>query len=211
MEHVITVVNEFSKVVRDLNYEVVEQGSGGAEGSSWHERQGMAARDRIRTAIATLLNTEQFPAATTARAQYLVEACQMSLTTLYKNRDLWHPDYLSSEVDEVLEDGSEDVMSGVRAEESAPPDAYKSLLDGECCNCSEHAGKSSVQVLEEGNRHQGEACNPEAEGRDLTSDGVVARLRCAGETVVETIARVRWVLQGQRQRRAEPDFSVDTS
>lgn len=53
-----------------------------------------AARDRIAVAVAAYESTDDFPSGITARAKILATN-GISLATLYRHRDLWHPDYIS--------------------------------------------------------------------------------------------------------------------
>ncbi len=64
-------------------------------GPSWNERQEEDARQRIRDAIATLCQQNQLPEGITKRFKLLCVTARMSGDTLYKHRDLWHPEYLS--------------------------------------------------------------------------------------------------------------------
>jgi hypothetical protein len=59
----------------------------------WNQRQSEAARDRIRRAIADLLEKDCLPAKATARFQALLQY-NIGGGSLYRHRDLWHPDYL---------------------------------------------------------------------------------------------------------------------
>lgn len=60
---------------------------------TWHEQKQEEARERIRQAIALLLNTNTLPARPTARFNALVKH-GIGGGTLYKHKDLWHPEYL---------------------------------------------------------------------------------------------------------------------
>lgn len=60
---------------------------------TWNERQSQEARERIRNAIADLLEQEILPAQATAR-RHLLKTYRIANTTLDRNRDLWHPDHL---------------------------------------------------------------------------------------------------------------------
>ncbi|MEP0873251.1 bacteriocin immunity protein [Trichocoleus desertorum AS-A10] len=59
----------------------------------WNQQQRERARERIRSAIADLLNQSQLPSNTTARFKALTEY-GIGGSTLYRHRDLWHPDHL---------------------------------------------------------------------------------------------------------------------
>lgn len=65
-----------------------------SESPSWNQQQAEAARERIRGAVADLLNLGQLPAQATARQQ-AIRGYGIGNTTLEKNRDLWHPEFLN--------------------------------------------------------------------------------------------------------------------
>jgi hypothetical protein len=60
---------------------------------SWNQQQSAGARDRIRQAVADLLEKETLPVGATARFQALL-CYGIGGGSLYRHRDLWHPDYL---------------------------------------------------------------------------------------------------------------------
>ena len=66
---------------------------------TWNQQQAEGARDRIKQAIAALLEQEALPANATARFRSLV-SYGIGGGTLYHHRDLWHPTHL------VIADGS---------------------------------------------------------------------------------------------------------
>ncbi|MBD1995940.1 hypothetical protein H6G00_04820 [Leptolyngbya sp. FACHB-541] len=59
---------------------------------SWNQRQSAATRDRIRRAIADLLEKDGLPARATARFQALLKY-GVGGASLYRHRDLWHPSH----------------------------------------------------------------------------------------------------------------------
>lgn len=63
--------------------------------ASWNQQQQEAARERIRQAIADLLNKSQLPMGITARRTALVQY-GVSHSTLSKHKDLWHPHFLTA-------------------------------------------------------------------------------------------------------------------
>lgn len=63
---------------------------------NWNQRQSEAARERIRQAIADLLNQNTLPSGVTARFQALTQY-GIGGASLYRHRDLWHPSYLLTE------------------------------------------------------------------------------------------------------------------
>lgn len=59
---------------------------------SWNQRQSAATRDRIRRAIAQLLEENSLPIRATARFQILLKH-GIGGASLYRHRDLWHPSH----------------------------------------------------------------------------------------------------------------------
>jgi hypothetical protein len=60
---------------------------------TWHEQKQEDARERIKQALAHLLESNQLPAGPTARFNALVQF-GIGGGTLYKHKDLWHPEHL---------------------------------------------------------------------------------------------------------------------
>nr|MBA2749396.1 hypothetical protein [Tatlockia sp.] len=60
---------------------------------NWNQQQTDNARQRITAAISDLLNKNALPAQAKARCIAL-SAYGISATTLYKHKNLWHPDFL---------------------------------------------------------------------------------------------------------------------
>jgi hypothetical protein len=60
---------------------------------TWHEQKQEDARERIKQAISHLLESNQLPTGPTARFNALVQF-GIGGGTLYKHRDLWHPEHL---------------------------------------------------------------------------------------------------------------------
>jgi len=60
---------------------------------TWNQQQQKEARDRIKAAIADLLENEALPPTATARFQKLT-AYGIGGSSLYRHRDLWHPVHL---------------------------------------------------------------------------------------------------------------------
>ena len=60
---------------------------------TWNQQQTEAARDRIKRAIADLLEKEVLPSRATARFRALLQY-NIGGGVLYRHRDLWHPSFL---------------------------------------------------------------------------------------------------------------------
>jgi hypothetical protein len=84
---------------------------------SHKQQQSLAARERIRRAIASLLESNTLPANATARYQVLTQTYGIGGGTLYRHKDLWHPLFLTP-VDNPpdpptsFEDGQSDRATG---------------------------------------------------------------------------------------------------
>ncbi|OLP18387.1 hypothetical protein BST81_10930 [Leptolyngbya sp. 'hensonii'] len=89
------------------------------KGPTWNEQQAQEARERIKQAIANLLDKNALPAQATARRKAL-RTYGVGNTTLDKNRDLWHPEAFNP----LPEKQYHPIESNL--EDSAPP---KSLLE----------------------------------------------------------------------------------
>ncbi|PZV07709.1 MAG: hypothetical protein DCF22_21560 [Leptolyngbya sp.] len=61
-----------------------------------HEQQLKDARGRIKRAIAQMLESNTLPMGTTARFTALTQS-GIGGATLYRHKDLWHPEYLMLE------------------------------------------------------------------------------------------------------------------
>ncbi len=73
---------------------------------TWNQQQSATTRDRIRSAIADLLNQAALPAKATARFHSLLKY-GIGGASLYRHRDLWHPQCLTEDSTENLVEGSE--------------------------------------------------------------------------------------------------------
>jgi hypothetical protein len=68
----------------------------------WNQQKAADARQRIKAAVEQLLSQGQLPTGAGARAA-AISKFGISCKTLYKNRDLWHPDnYLEAAPDKAL-------------------------------------------------------------------------------------------------------------
>ena len=68
---------------------------------SWNQRQAAATRDRIRMAIAALLEQNALPVRPTARFQALLKF-GLGGASLYRHRNLWHPNYFDQDSDQTV-------------------------------------------------------------------------------------------------------------
>ena len=66
------------------------------QGPTWNQQQAAEAREHIRQCVIELCKQGVFPDGITPRFELLC-TCHISGETLYKNRDLWHPVYISEQ------------------------------------------------------------------------------------------------------------------
>ncbi|BAU15885.1 hypothetical protein LEP3755_64510 (plasmid) [Leptolyngbya sp. NIES-3755] len=103
---------------------------------SWNQQQSESARDRIRSAIADLLEKGTLPSQATQRFKVLLQY-KIGGGSLYRHRDLWHPQFLM--------DDSLGYLEQLELENS--PQNSTSLLpsDGGNNTSSNHSSDSIVQ------------------------------------------------------------------
>ncbi|MGD1904759.1 MAG: hypothetical protein ACFB0C_02060 [Leptolyngbyaceae cyanobacterium] len=129
---------------------------------SYHEQLAANAREKIRMAIATLLNEAQLPSKVGERFKLLANRFHIGGATLYKHKDLWHPDHLMDPVptDITVEIPPNppvlEVTSGLGRYEGAPsPERHTSLLEQKSRKpLSNKKSKHNANVILDG-----ESCN----------------------------------------------------
>lgn len=138
-------------------------------GNTWNLYQQLQARSRLRAAIADLLNRKTLPATASDRFCALVTGYQFSGSTLYRHRDLWHPDCLwitppdppnafklpgqSSAEGATEPEGAPSLLaaSGRNASNSEGYRQFLALLfEGAGCNTASDAGFSDLSALNTG-------------------------------------------------------------
>jgi hypothetical protein len=77
-------------------------------GLSWNQQQCQTARERIQTAVKNLLNQGILPRGTTARFKALTDS-GIGGSSLYKHKDLWHPEFLRVEVNSIQPESNLDL------------------------------------------------------------------------------------------------------
>jgi hypothetical protein len=83
-----------SKKTNSLSFESLNELTEPSRTSNWNQQQANTTRTKIQTAIATLLETNSLPAKITDRFQALTKF-GVSGSSLYRHRDLWHPNWLN--------------------------------------------------------------------------------------------------------------------
>jgi hypothetical protein len=94
----------------------------------WNQRQSEATRDRIRRAIVDLLENGVLPAKPTARFHALLQY-NIGGGSLYRHRDLWHPDHLLENHPVENLAGSDPVENPVELPPTPPNFKQDSQLD----------------------------------------------------------------------------------
>lgn len=68
---------------------------------TWNQQRSQLTRDRIRSEIADLLETELLPSSATTRFKALL-GYKIGGGSLYRHRDLWHPNYLTENAEDTV-------------------------------------------------------------------------------------------------------------
>ncbi len=126
--HYGDAAGKFKAKSEDSNLGNRELESAIAKAPTWNQQQSEGARDRIKRAIADLLEQGALPANATARFHALV-SYGIGGGTLYNHRDLWHPSHLVTSVEFVenpphppasLTDRAEDCFEEASSAQSLP-------------------------------------------------------------------------------------------
>ncbi|MGB3310581.1 MAG: hypothetical protein WA939_00660 [Nodosilinea sp.] len=105
--------------------------------SAYNEEKAKQAREKIRTAIATLLDEGQLPITVKERFTILTKRFTIGGPTLYKNKDLWHPNHLrGADAGEISPDPPVNLEMTAEHERfgALSPASHPSLLVEEECN-----------------------------------------------------------------------------
>jgi hypothetical protein len=164
---------------------------------NWNQQQQQKAEQRITAAIADLLNQSALPSGAKARC---IAICSygISASTLYKHRNLWHPDHLldtTNNVPERLEKARETLPDNALQpiEDSFPPSLSRETLPG---NGLQPIEDNKLGGVLEGDAPQGNpplnpllelgGCGGISTGLQPDFDGVVAALEETTANIPET-------------------------
>ncbi|NET36138.1 MAG: hypothetical protein F6K19_29620, partial [Cyanothece sp. SIO1E1] len=106
-----------------LKEKITENEPPAVETLTWNQKQSEQARAKIAGAIADLLERDCLPAGTTARFKTLT-CYGIGGSSLYRHRDLWHPDYL-------WEPESAPITSVISYQSGDAGDSEKTMTDEE--------------------------------------------------------------------------------
>jgi hypothetical protein len=161
---------------------------------SHNQKTELEARERIRQAVADLLNKEALPMGITERFDALIPY-GISGQTLYRHRDLWHPRHLQNEATGKLQSDA-----GQDCSWAAPcPNNHTNLLVESGCNSL--PGRDSSYF--EQDEHSKNECNcfpgedlSHSEPRNMTTEEGVAYIK-------QVLAQVKARSQAEKVRKKE--------
>jgi hypothetical protein len=114
---------------------------------TWNQQQSEGARDRIKNAIADLLETDSLPVGATARFRALT-ACGIGGGSLYRHRDLWHPDYLcKTPSDSPSSDANQQEQSTERTSSLNSSTSLLSELGGNTLSGQDFSGFTALSTV----------------------------------------------------------------
>jgi hypothetical protein len=161
---------------------------------SHNKKIELEARERIRRAVADLMEKEALPMGITERFDALI-LYGISGQTLYRHRDLWHPRHLQNEtIDELQSDAGQDCSWAASC-----PDNHTNLLVGNGCNslsdrASSHFGQDEYSK---------NGCNflpsenlSHSEPRNMTTEEGVAYIK-------QVLAQVKARSQAEKVKKGE--------
>jgi hypothetical protein len=129
--------------------------------STYNEEKAKQAREKIRLAIATLLDNGQLPITVKERFSVLTKRFSIGGPTLYKNKDLWHPHHLhGADSGEIPPDPlvNLEMTSGHERFGALSPESHPSLLAEKECNPLPHKACGDRNEAD----GQREVCNAES-------------------------------------------------
>ena len=165
-------------------------------GLTENQRRELEAREHIRLATLELGEQGNLPSGITARFLLLC-AYQISGDTLYKNKDLWHPNYISEEQEQALLVKTEAACAGG----AAASEEGTSLLHPTVRNKPDDNGSSDSVLLESDQK--------QVSARNLPSDAALSPVEATQETQAiertpppEQLAlNIQWALQVARSKQ----------
>ncbi|KAM3099306.1 hypothetical protein ACKFKF_15245 [Phormidesmis sp. 146-12] len=149
---------------------------------TWNQQRSQLTRDRIRSAIADLLETGLLPSNATARFKALL-GYKIGGGSLYRHRDLWHPSYLTETAEDFIKsDEQPDCVL-----DATDCSSLTSLLSDADGNHSPDNGSSDSVALEQGVVDG----NVSSEGGSASLQGV--------QFVQQTLAEIQAQRSAQRE------------
>ena len=177
------------------------------QGPTWNEQQAAEAREHIRQCVIELCKQGVFPDGPTPRFKMLC-ACHISGATLYKNQDLWHPQYISEQQLALVEvPPHPPVLHSREASTCAvgAEDASKgtSLLGATGCNSPDSNGSSDVVGSKSGQLSKA-GCNQPADAALSAVETAKRAQQVERSAPPEQLSlNIQWALQIARSKHRE--------
>lgn len=131
------------------------KGEGTENQLTWNQQQSLTAREKIQRAIAEMIDAGTLPDQATARCQALIKY-HVSPSTLYRHRDLWHPNHFEEPPIQPVEipPAPPELLNSIRAQEGESARTAINLLLSDGCNSLQDKDLSSSEESQ-----QGKGCN----------------------------------------------------
>ena len=169
---------------------------------TWNQQKSEQTRERIRNAIANLLDIELLPSSATARFKALLDY-KIGGGSLYRHRDLWHPKYLTeteSNSEMVVEQDEQSDCAGCASNYHSLTSLFPSA-DGN--DLSANASSDSISQIQ-----------PELDGNPLLEKGLepLGGVQFVQQTLADIQAqqaarREASQIAGQRQQQIKREVS----
>lgn len=178
-------------------------------GPTKNQQRAAEARENIRQATLDLLRQNALPDKSTARFELLC-TYRISGSTLYKNRDLWHPDYVSEQLQQLVKEQEEKLLQK-RARAATPTalaalEKNTSLLAPTACNVPINTALSASDSAESVQKKV-TACNVPADAAlSLTETEQTAEVVEHMPPPEQLSLNIQWALQivrAKQQAQAE--------
>jgi hypothetical protein len=156
---------------------------------TWNQRQSAATRDRIRRTIADLLEKTNLPAKATARFQALLQY-SIGGASLYRHRDLWHPNYLNIDSDQNLTDGFQPPV-----ENPPDPPSVKMNSQLDCENASNWHSSTSLLSTNGGDNPSGKVSSDRTAFKIPINDSNSSANSSSCPTASELLQEAQYVQQ----------------
>ena len=168
-------------------------------GPTENQQRALTAREKVRLAVINLSKQNLLPSGATKRFDLLCAHHVAGGSTLYINRDLWHPQYIGKQQRLALEIKTEAAC----AVGAAASEKVTSLLGSTARNKPYDRGSSDSVCHENDQKYE--------TARNLPSDGALSVVEAAAESVVERspapkqlALNIQWALEVvQRNQQAQ--------
>ncbi|MFK8184806.1 MAG: hypothetical protein AB8B99_15650 [Phormidesmis sp.] len=181
------------------------------QGPTWNEQQAAEAREHIRQCVIELCQQGAFPGGITPRFELLCN-CHISGATLYKNQDLWHPEFISAQQQLTVREPVNTPphppnlqLRGVpaRADSASDPPKSTSLLGAAGCNKPDDNDSSGKVDPESGPLPQ-IGCNKPSDAAFSAIEGVKSDQQVGRSAPPQQFSlNIQWALQLARSKQRE--------